>query len=80
MIENGKRTASVRSPESTELCFLTKTAFEELLTNNPDVRQKLLMVVAEKKEKDAQRKIEDDAKKAALAKELAVSQSSATKG
>ncbi len=62
LIENGKRTASVRAAEPTELCFLTKHDFQELLDNNPGVREKILKVVAERKERDAKRKAEEEAK------------------
>ncbi len=65
LLEQGKRTASVRAAEPTELCMLSKSSFKELVDSNPDIHRKIMQVVQERKERDAKRKADEEAKKKA---------------
>ncbi len=59
MLENGRRTASVRATENTDLCFLTKEDFDAVLYLFPSVNEKITAVANERKERDIKRKQEE---------------------
>ncbi|KXS21244.1 hypothetical protein M427DRAFT_66001 [Gonapodya prolifera JEL478] len=56
LLENSKRTASVRAASLTELCVLTKVDFDIIVTAHPGIREKMHKVVNERKEADRKRK------------------------
>ncbi|KAJ3341509.1 Kinesin-like protein kif27 [Gonapodya sp. JEL0774] len=68
LLENTKRTASVRAASLTELCVLTKADFEEIVNVHPGIREKMGKVVEERKEADRKRKEAAAAQAAAASK------------
>ncbi|KAJ3044999.1 Cyclic nucleotide-gated olfactory channel [Rhizophlyctis rosea] len=72
LLENCKRTASVRAAVDTDLCFLSRTDFEEILDSYPHARKTIEATVEERKAADRKRAEEaEKAKKLAAEKEAA---------
>ncbi|KAJ3295540.1 hypothetical protein HK104_002556 [Borealophlyctis nickersoniae] len=58
LLENCKRTASVRAAVNTDLCFLSRSDFEDLLNAYPIAREQIMRTVEERKEADRKRAAE----------------------
>ncbi|KAJ3337278.1 hypothetical protein HDU93_001365 [Gonapodya sp. JEL0774] len=60
LMENIKRTASIRAIAQTELAVLTREDFDAILASRPSVREQILKYVEEKKEQDRRRRAEQE--------------------
>ncbi|KXS22302.1 hypothetical protein M427DRAFT_65314 [Gonapodya prolifera JEL478] len=58
LMENIKRTASIRAIAQTELAVLTREDFDAILASRPSIREQIVKYVEEKKEQDKKRRAE----------------------
>ncbi|KAJ3049937.1 Kinesin-like protein kif27 [Rhizophlyctis rosea] len=72
LLENCRRTASVRAAIDTDLCFLSRTDFTEILDSYPLARQTIMQTVEERRAADRKRAEEaEEVKRIAAEKEAA---------